>query len=130
MTAVSDRVLFERYLAVAGPSESVTSTLSRRGSLWVPGPAEINAFESRDLARAVPGLAAAEFAPGSVLRIETGGLVAPAELLPALTGWVTAVDHEHVDLADWSIDDERAGWSCAHHHCSSQLGPRARDRPQ
>jgi len=111
MTAVSDRVLFERYLAVAGPSESVTSTLSRRGSLWVPGPDEINSIETQDLARAVAGLAAAEFAPGSVLRIDTGGLVAPAELLPALTGWVTSVDHERVDLAEWSSDDERAGWS-------------------
>lgn len=106
MNKAGPHILFKRYPLEVGPSESVESTLSRRGSLWVTGAESRPPFKSEDLASAVGQIAAAQYVPKSILRISTGGLVAPTEVAQMLAAWIEPEQESVVDVSDWSDDED------------------------
>lgn len=111
MNEAGPHILFERFPLEVGPSENVISTLFRRGSLWVTGAESGPPFTSKDLASAVGRVAAAQYVPRSMLRISTGGLVAPTEIAQVLTAWIEPEEVSVVDAADWSDDLPRAAYA-------------------
>lgn len=104
------RIHLMRYPAVDGPSRAAEASIARHGGRWVASDELGGSSVSDDLAGAIASLASAAFSPGEVLRITTGGLAKPTDLPPMLGSWIDAAESESVDMADWSGDDERAGW--------------------
>ena len=111
MNKAGPHILFERYHLEVGPSESVVSTMFRLELLWVAGPESGRPFKSENLASAIGHVAAAQFVPESLLRIETDGLVAPVEIAQTLTAWIEPEETSVVDSADWSDNDDGAAYA-------------------
>ena len=130
MYEAGSHILFERFPLEVGPSESVVSTLSRRGSLWVTGAESGPPFAAKDLVSAVGQIAAAGYVPRSMLRISTGGLVTPTEIAQTLTAWIEPEETSVVDAADWS--DDLSSAACAREelegHYSDSLATMLSDR--
>ena len=108
MTDTSPLILFERYPLNEGQGESVRSGLFLNDSRWVARLDWDPPTGSVDLATAIGQITAAQFAPCSMLRISTDGLVAPTEIAQALTAWIEPEETLVADLAAWCDDEGRA----------------------